>query len=85
MRDLPHVPAGNGSSAGKRRIPLTEPRRIESPPAPWGPRDPALHTKGASRKPVGKISIKQGPQDHTSTQATPRGAASLKRNCYHES
>jgi hypothetical protein len=64
MRDLQPMPAGNGSSAGKRSVPLTEPRRIESPPAPWGPRDPALHTKGASRKPVGKIQQARPPRSH---------------------
>ena len=80
MRDLPPMPTGNGSSAGKRRIPLTEPRRIESPPAFQGSRDPTQRTKETSVAPAGEVSSRKGLQDHTLTLATPRGAASLKRN-----
>ena len=64
MRDLQPVPVGNGSSAGKRSVPLTEPRRIKSPPAFRGSRDPTQRTKETSQVPAGEVSRK-GLHGHT--------------------
>ena len=65
MRDLQPVPVGNGSSAGKRSVPLTEPRRIKSPPAFRGSRDPTQRTKETSQVPAGEVFSRKGLQDHT--------------------